>query len=80
MNDEPIELHSELITAEFDSGFVVRPGDTLIIGSTSPMTQPQADLIRRAILERLPNLADVVVLSQVTIQGVYRGEVVPRGR
>jgi hypothetical protein len=73
-DEQPIELSSELITADFDSGFVVRPGDTLVLATSAPLSAELAGMIRERILEQLPGLADVVVLDRLTVQAVYRAE------
>ena len=76
MSDEPpIELTSELISADFDSGFVVRPGDTLVLATSAPVTPEVVSVIRHRVMESMPGLADVVVLDRLTVQAVYRSEV-----
>lgn len=44
-------------------GFVIRPGDRLVIGVHREITVETAANIRRQILERLPDLADVIVIA-----------------
>lgn len=67
-------LSDPAVTVEVIPGVVIRPGDVLLLASTASVTADQAAAVRAQALERLPGLADVVVLSGVTVAGVYREE------
>lgn len=51
---------------------IVQPGDTLIVCCVDPMNDQQAAAVRAALTDRLPELADVIVLSAVTCVAAYR--------
>lgn len=70
----PLELPElgELLSADFDGGFVIRPGDTLLLGAPANVTAAQMDLVRNHLRDKLPKLADVIILGGLTIQGVFR--------
>jgi hypothetical protein len=50
---------------------VVRPGDTLIIGTAVPVTRAQAATLKTEAEERLPGVK-VLVVSNVTALATYR--------
>jgi hypothetical protein len=55
------------------SSAVIRPGDTILVGTApTQITHKQAHELREQLLEKLPGV-NVVVLGNVTIEGVYRG-------
>ena len=64
----------ELLTADLDGGFVVRPGDVLLLGGPATINQEQMEFVRDTLRERLPQLADVLILGGLTIQGVFRDD------
>lgn len=51
---------------------IVQPGDTLLVCCAERLTNDQAAHLRTAILERLPDLADVVLLPAIQV-AAYRG-------
>lgn len=51
---------------------ILQPGDTLIVCCGVPINFEQADAVRTALTDRLPGLADVVVLSAVACVAAYR--------
>lgn len=58
-------------------GVIVRPGDILVIGTHRPITLEGATALRADMMERLPGIADVLVLSDTTVEAVYRGGPTP---
>ncbi len=52
----------------------VRPGDTLILRYSEPISASAAAMIKERIKERLPHLADVVLI-QADGLAVYRPDV-----
>jgi hypothetical protein len=63
----------ELLTADFD-GKVIRPGDVLLLGAPANVTMAQMDMVRNHLREKLPKLADVIILGGLTVQGIFRDE------
>lgn len=64
---------TELIeVGPIDATGVARPGDTLIFGTRVPITAETAERIRAALVERLPG-CDVLVVGDLTLEGIYRG-------
>ena len=62
----------ELVSSsDFDTG-CVRPGDVMLLSATTALTAVEADAIQRDLRARLPNLADVIILSGLRLEGVYR--------
>jgi hypothetical protein len=62
------------IAVDVHDGIVVRPGDVLVVDGGDRISQQIAATLRDAVLERMPGLADVVVLSGVNLCGVYRAD------
>lgn len=62
------------ITVEVMPGVIVRPGDVLILQSMNAVSHQQAAEMRRQVMERLPDLADVLFIANATVAGVYRDE------
>jgi hypothetical protein len=62
------------IAVDVHDGLLVRPGDVLVL-EAGQVSQQMAEDIRAAVLARMPDLADVVILSTVRAAGVYRAEV-----
>jgi hypothetical protein len=57
-------------------GMVIRPGDVLVVGCETPISLERAAELREGLLERMPGLADVVVLAPpLSIAAVYRRDV-----
>lgn len=56
---------------EYNDGLVVRPGDTLIVRIGTNVTRDTAEQLRAAVLQRLPGLADVVLIGADGL-AVYR--------
>ncbi len=66
------ELEPVLYEADFGTGAVVRPGDTLVVGlHTNTMTPAQYDLMRRRLEDALPGVK-VVFITQVQTMTIYR--------
>jgi hypothetical protein len=53
-------------------GIVVRPGDTLVVCAQAGLTNEQAEVIRSALLDEIPGLANVVVAGGITSVAAYR--------
>jgi hypothetical protein len=54
-------------------GMVIRPGDVLIIGCDEPLQLVSATRLRESLMERMPGLADVVIVPRpLSIDAVYR--------
>jgi hypothetical protein len=54
-------------------GMVIRPGDVLVVSCTEPLEQDRVQRLRTALLERMPGLADVIVLvAPLSVAAVYR--------
>lgn len=58
------------------SGLVVRPGDTLIIGVTTPMTDEEIDHMAKVVDERMPGLK-VAIVDHVNALAAYRPDPEP---
>lgn len=54
------------------SEVVIRPGDVLIVGTAVEMTEHQAHVMKERLAERLPGLADVVVITGAHLLAAYR--------
>jgi hypothetical protein len=62
---------------EITSALVIRPGDVLLVGlAAERLTNEQADMFKREIKAKLPDLADVVLITQVSVLASYRPEAV----
>ena len=55
-------------------GLVVRPGDVLIVAFANRrvISRDEADMYKNALKERLPGLADVLLLADISTLAVYR--------
>jgi len=53
-------------------GLVVRPGDSLIVAIPDHVSQHEADDLKRKILDRLPGLAEVIVIPRATSMAAFR--------
>lgn len=62
-------------TPELRGALVVRPGDTLIVRHKG-LTMDQAAEIKRLLVAKLPDLADILVISADEI-AVYRPDPTP---
>lgn len=49
---------------------VVRPGQTLVIGYSAPVSESQAEVVKARLRERLPGV-DIVVIGHVQQMLVY---------
>lgn len=58
-------------------GAVIRPGDTLLLAAPAGVNAQQAEVLQNQMRAQLPQIADVIVLSGVTVAGVYREESQP---
>jgi hypothetical protein len=58
--------------AELIHGLVVRSGDTLILSYERRLTADEARRIKTVIKDRMPDLADVVIVTDVSAVAVYR--------
>ncbi len=65
---------AELLSTEIDSGTVLRPGDVLLLGAPAAITLQQMEMVREHLRERLPKLADVIILGGLTVQAVFRDD------
>lgn len=52
----------------------IRPGTVLVVGVNGTMTLEYADRMKTHLLERLPGLADVVIITDVTQLAVFDPE------
>jgi hypothetical protein len=74
MNEEPIEM--QIHEVDVMPGMVIRPGDVLVVGCDSRLDEGTAERLRSGLLERLPGLADVVVLTPpLSVAAVYRRDI-----
>lgn len=55
------------------AGVTVRPGDTLVLVTRGYTTKQDADLLRKAMAEKLPGV-DVVLIGSTSQALVYRPE------
>jgi hypothetical protein len=51
----------------------VRDGDVLIIGVSTRLTVGEAADLKAQMMGRLPGLADVIIMTDVTALATYRG-------
>jgi hypothetical protein len=51
---------------------IARPGDVLLVSTPANLTAEQVAAIRQAIIDNLPGIADVLVMSSINQVGVYR--------
>jgi hypothetical protein len=51
---------------------IVRDGDVLIIGVATRITKGEGADLRAQMMERLPGLADVIIMTDVTAFVTYR--------
>lgn len=60
-------------------GLIIRPGDTLIIATTGDyLSRADVDRITAAIKERIPGLADVIIILQASALAAYRPDPEPK--
>lgn len=68
-------LTAPRVTVEPIPGVVIRPGDRLLLSIPAALTDEQAADVKARVIDRLPDLADVIVLGGgVSVAGVYRTE------
>lgn len=61
------------ITVEIEGITVIRPGDTLVVGlKRDCLPLDQAEAYKQRLRERMPGLADVVIIGGVTALATYR--------
>ena len=74
-DDEPVMHEVDVMP-----GMVIRPGDVLVVACDAPLEERRAELLQAALMERMPGLADVIVLSgPLSIAAVYRRDEVDEG-
>lgn len=52
----------------------IQPGDVVIFGIATPLTNAAADELRTRLLDRLAGVADVVLVHGLTTVATYRPE------
>ena len=57
---------------EILEALVVRPGDTLILRYSRPVTQTIVNLLRERVRHYLPDVADVIVIDNCEQLAVFR--------
>jgi hypothetical protein len=56
-----------------DATGVARPGDVLIVSAPEQITPEQARELKAGLINRLPGIADVIVMPGLRVEGIYRG-------
>jgi hypothetical protein len=75
---EPLEMTMHEV--DVLPGMVIRPGDVLVVACDEVLSLSGGQVLHDALMERMPGLADVVVLSRpLSIAAVYRENDVDEG-
>lgn len=51
---------------------IIRPGDVLLLTVFSDITNESAEQLRGMLMEKIPGLSNIVILSTADVAGVYR--------
>lgn len=64
-------FEDEWLSADVDSGTVIRPGDTVIFSTRDRITREHVEHLKEQLAETLPGIIPIV-LDGIHIEGVYR--------
>lgn len=69
---EAVDTEFTPVTVEMVPACIIRPGDVLVLTTDHALTAEMVDRIKAELFRKLPNIADVVVLGNLQVSGVYR--------